>query len=140
MADLTITPASVLAGAGSAIEHGVAGTTITAGQVLYLDTASTGKWLLADADAATAIARGSAKIGVALHGASSGQPIAVHKEGDLALGAVLTAGISYFLSGTSGGICPVADVTGGEYFVFLGQAKSTSVLAFRPQYSGVASA
>ena len=61
MADITITAANVVASAGARIEHGTAGATVTAGQIVFLDSTTTGKWQLADADAATAAARGQGK-------------------------------------------------------------------------------
>lgn len=141
MADLTITAASVIAGAGAQTKTGTAGATIAAGDVVYLDTTTTGKWQLADADAATAAARGQgANVGIALNGASDGQPIVVSVSGAVTLGAVLTAGAAYYLSGTPGKICPLADVTGGDYYTLLGLAASASVLNLDIQYSGVASA
>lgn len=138
MSDLSITAASVLAGASVRTERGSLGATITAGQVVYLDEASTGKWLLADNNAASAATRGAGKIGVALNGGASGQPVLVLLEGSYTVGATMTAGVVYYLSDTAGGICPVADLASGEYPVPLGVATSTTVLNFKPSYSGVA--
>ena len=141
MADITITPASVVAGAGAPTKTGTAGATIAAGDVVYLDTATTGKWQLADSDAAAAEARGqTANVGIALNSASANQPITVQTGGAITLGSVLTAGTAYYLSDTPGKICPLADITGGDYFVLLGLAASATVLNLDVQYSGVASA
>ena len=140
MADLSITAASVVAGNGAPTKTGTAGATIAAGEVVYLDTATTGKWQLADSDAASAEARGqTANVGIALNSAAANQPIVVQTGGTVTLGAVLTAGTAYYLSDTPGKICPLADVTGGDYYVLLGLAASTSVLNLDVQYSGVAS-
>lgn len=139
MADLTITAANVVKGSNAKTVNGTAGATITAGQAVYLDQATTGKWLLADADGASAAIRAGEKAGIALNGASDGQPITVLLSGNITIGATLTAGTAYYLSDTPGGICPLADVTGGDYYVLLGLASSTSVLAIDIQYSGVAS-
>ena len=135
MADLTLTAASVLAGSNATTNLGTAGATITAGQVVYFDD-TTKTYKLADTDSATAAVR--SPIGLALNGASAGQPLMVQTGGDITLGAVLTAGVAYYLSGTAGGICPVADVTSGDYPVILGMAKSTSVLAIKIVEAGVA--
>ena len=135
MADLTLTAANVLAGSNATTNLGTAGATITAGQVVYFDD-TTKTYKLADTDSATAAVR--SPIGIALNGASSGQPLMVQTGGDITLGAVLTAGVAYYLSGTAGGICPVADVTSGDYPVILGMAKSTSVLAIKIVEAGVA--
>jgi hypothetical protein len=136
MADLTITAASVLAGSDATTENGTAGATITAGKVVALSS-TTGKYVLADADGAAGIDRPR---GIALNGASDGQPLSIIKAGDVTLGAVLTAGVSYFLSPTPGGIAPRADVLTGDIVAHLGIAKSTSVFALNIQYSGTASA
>jgi hypothetical protein len=134
MADLTITAANVVAGANSSAVTGVSGETIAAGKSVYLNS-TTKKWMLADSNSATAEARKAT--GIALNGASLNQPIAVHKLGDITIGAALTAGTAYYLSDTPGGICPLADVGSGEYVCLLGLAKSTSVLSVDIQYPGV---
>lgn len=135
MADLTITAANVLAGAGAAVSRGVAGATVTAGQSVYLDTAD-GKWKLADNNSATAAVRTPG--GIALNGASNGQPLAVLTEGPITIGAALTAGVAYYLSDTPGGICPVADLGAGEYPTVIGIASSTTVLKVAINSAGVA--
>ena len=140
MADISVTASSVVAGAGAPTKTGTAGATIAAGEVVYLDTATTGKWQLADSDAATAAARGlGANVGVALNSAALNQPLVVQTSGLVTVGAVLTAGTAYYLSATPGKICPLADVTGGDYIVLMGLATSTTVLHLDVQYSGVAS-
>lgn len=135
MADLVVTAASVLPGSDSVVEDGVSSATLTAGKVVY-KSSTTGLWGLADNDSATADVRQA--LGIALHGASAGQPIRVHKQGDLTFNAVFIAGVAYYLSDTPGGICPVADLLTGDYPCLLGMAKSTTVLAVRIQYPGVA--
>ena len=135
MADLSITAANVIAGTSSTSEFGVAGATITAGQAVYYDD-STSKWKLADTDSATAAVRMSSKCGIALNGASSGQPLKVLTKGDITIGATLTAGTTYYLSPTPGGICPLADVLTGDYLTIIGIAKSTTVLNVAINYSG----
>lgn len=136
MADLVLTPASVIAASDATTESGVAGATITAGQVVALNT-TTGKYVLADADGASGIDRPR---GIALNGASDGQPLKIAKAGNVTLGAVLTAGVSYFLSPTPGGIGVRGDVLTADIVSSLGIATSTTVLALDIQYSGVASA
>lgn len=135
MADLTITAANVLKGSNAVFATGIAGDTITAGQVLYLDS-TTGKYKLADSDSATEAARKGGYI--ALNGASDGQPIAVMREGDVTIGATLTAGTTYYLSDTPGGIAPIADLATGDYYCIVGIAKSASILSVAFHYSGVA--
>jgi hypothetical protein len=135
MADLTITPANVVAGTNATRDVGTAGETITAGQTVYLSS-TTNRWMLADTNSPTAEAR-VAK-GIALNGAAANQPVAIHKEGDLTIGATLVKGVGYYLGGAPGSIVPVADLTTGDYTCFLGIAKSTSVLAVKIQSAGVA--
>lgn len=136
MADISVTASAVLAASDATTESGVAGATITAGQVVSLNT-TTGKYVLADADGASGIDRPR---GIALNGASDGQPLKIVKAGDVTFNAVLTAGVSYFLSPVAGGIAPRADVLTADIVTHLGIAKSTTVLALDIQYSGVASA
>ena len=135
MADITVTPASVVAGADSTTTSGTAGVTITAGQAVYLDT-TTGKWALADADSATVAQRRAA--GIALNGAALNQPIKVLTSGDVTIGATVIAGVAYYLSGTAGGICPVADIGTGEYVNLIGIATSATVIRVGIQFPNVA--
>lgn len=133
MADLVITAANVIADSAARIVSGSAGAAITAGQIVYLDP-DTRTYKLADSNVAAA----RSPDGIALHSTGSGQPLAVAEAGSITLGAVLTAGVAYYLSDTPGGICPVADVGTGEYATVLGVASSTSVLKLKIQESGVA--
>jgi hypothetical protein len=133
LTDLSITAANVVPGANARMEQGFAGETITAGMAVY--KASTGLWMKADSNSATALAR--AATGIAMCGSSLNQPITVQKSGVLNLGATLTAGIAYYLSDTAGGICPVADVGSGEYVCLIGVATSAALLQIGFNYSAV---
>lgn len=124
MADLSVTAANVLPGAGAMTEDGLAGATITAGQVCYRD--SDGTYKLADADGASSTIRTGR--GIALNGAAAGQPVRIQRSGEITAGATLTPGTTYYLSGTPGGICPLADVGTGERWHIVGIAKSTTVM------------
>lgn len=136
MANLSITAANVVAGSNAVIDRtGVAGEAIAAGQAVYRSS-TTKKWLLADADSVTAEARHA--VGIALNGAALDQPLSVVKGGDVTLGAVLAAGTAYYLSDDPGALCPLADVTGGDYICLLGLAKSAEVLALDIQFPNVA--
>jgi hypothetical protein len=134
MTDLTITATNVIAQTGAQIRHGTAGTTITAGQMVYKE-ASSGKYKLADSDSATQEIQETT--GMALNGAGDGQPLAVLESGDVALGSVLTAGAPYYLSETAGGIQPAADLGDGEEINLIGLAKSATVLTVRITRPGV---
>jgi hypothetical protein len=133
MTDISITAANVIPGAGATTRDGTAGATITAGQVVAFDP-STRKYVLCDTDHATAALR-IAK-GIALNGASNGQPIKVQTEGPITVGGTMTAGVAYYASNAAGGISPAADVA-TERSVLLGIATSTTVLDLDIQDSGV---
>ena len=136
MADLTITVASVVKGAGASVENGTAGANVTAGQPVYKDAGDSNKFKLADSDSATAAVR--SPYGLALHASLAGQPLQVLTGGPITIGATLTAGLAYYLSKTAGGICPVADIASGGYATIIGIATSTTVLNIKFQESGVA--
>jgi hypothetical protein len=128
MADLVITPGSVIAGANATKVQGIAGETILAGQPIARDSV-TRKLLKADNNAANADLR--TPIGIALHGASLDQPLMIQTEGDINLGAALTVGVPYFLGDAPGGICPLADLTSGEFVNLLGIASSAANLKMK---------
>lgn len=134
MTDISITAANVAAGADARKERGTAGETITAGQVVY-KSASDSRYYLADADESAAAQR--TPLGVALNGASAGQPLEIQKGGSITIGATLTPGTTYYLSDAPGGICPLADLASGDYYCIIGIAESASVLALGIKYSGV---
>lgn len=136
MADISITAANCISSDVGSAEHGVAGATITAGQVVYRDP-DDNRYKLADSNSATAAARSPR--GIALNGAANGQPLAIHRDGPLTIGATLTANTAYYLSDTPGGICPLADVGSGEYMVLIGIASTTAILNVDFQETGVAS-
>jgi hypothetical protein len=125
MADLSITAANVLAGAGAQKQSGSALEAVTAGKGAYYDPA-TKKFGLWDSNSATAAVRKMA--GIFLNGAGASQPVVVQTGGKINLGATLVAGEVYFQSETPGGIQPYADLVTGEYVGIVGVAVSTSEL------------
>jgi hypothetical protein len=129
MSDVSITAANVIAGANAKKRTGRAGATITAGQVVYEDSSDSSDFKLADANASAATAN---PVGIALHGASDGQPLTIVTEDDdftpggtLSLSAGADSGV-YVLSGTAGGIAPMDDLAAAMYPVIIGVAKSTT--------------
>lgn len=134
MSDIAITAVNVVAGSDD-VSHVTAAATITAGQLVYKDPVTT-KRGLADNNSATAAVR--VPEGFALNGAALNQPLAIQKSGPITVGGTLTPGVAYYLSGTPGGICPVADLTTGMYPTIVGIAVSTTVLDINIQPSGVA--
>ena len=120
MADLSLTSANVLAGANANPQYGTAGATITAGQAVYLNSSSQ----LIPADCNSSLATSQA-VGIALNGASTGQPVRYQTGGTLGLGAGITglaAGHVYVLSAsaTLGHIAPVADLVPGNFTTIIG--------------------
>jgi hypothetical protein len=124
MANLSITPANVIPAIGVQFARGTAGATILAGQPLYLDSV-TNTLKLADSNASAAT---SECVGVSVCGASAGQPIAyLSEDDDFTLGATgLVIGMVYVVSATAGSICPITDMTSGDYVTQIGTAKSST--------------
>ncbi len=121
MADLTVTAASVLFTSGTK-QDGVAGASITAGQVLYLDSSTTTlKLAQADGTAAEADA-----VGIALNAAGTGQPVVYAKQGSVInIGATTAKTTTYVVSATAGGVAPQADLVSTNKIVRLGYATAT---------------
>lgn len=138
MADLTITAANVIAGSGAKKETGIAGATVTAGQVVYKDSSDSDKFKLADNDSATAAVR--SPYGIALHASLAGQPLTVLRQGPITIGATTAVGIVYCLSSTAGGICPSADIATGDYNTIIGIGTSTTVIDVKLHEAGAAMA
>lgn len=138
MADLTITAANVIAASGATIQHVTAGATITAGMSVYKDTSDSNQYKGCDADAAAT----ADCDGIALNGASDGQPLAVctgkGTGAGINLGATLTVGETYVVSTTVGGIAPIGDLASGDYVTVLGVATTASNLALDIQNSSTA--
>ena len=123
MADLTITAANVLLTQGTKYS-GTAGATITAGQCVYLDAAtSTLKLAQCDGTAAEAAA-----VGIALHASLTGQPLEYAGSGALInIGGTTIKTTTYLVSAAAGGIAPQADiVTAGHRLTRLGYATGTT--------------
>lgn len=135
MADITITAANVVPYSNAVKKQVTAGATITAGMPVYKDT-STGKYVAADADSATALAR--SPVGIALHAASDGQPLTIQTGGDINMGATLTVGTIYCLSDVAGAVRPSADNSTGDYVTILGVAIAANKLRLGILASGVA--
>lgn len=124
MADVTVTAIEVLPASDTIYADGIAGATITAGQTIYLDSA-TNTIKLADANASSATADMK---GIAMHGAASGQPVRYAAGGSIDPGFTVGVGTVYVLSATAGGIAPVADLATGLYPVIVGVGTSASNL------------
>jgi len=132
--DLSITAASVLPSTNAVVKTGTAGGTITAGQTLYADASDGGDLKLADADASALTA---VVVGIALHGASDGQPLSFLASGDITIGATVVVGEIYVLSGTAGGIAPEADLATADWVSVLGVGITTGKIRIQRANSGV---
>ena len=132
MADLSITPANVVRGANSVTTFGTAGTTITAGETVYLSP-TTNQYLLAQANGSTT----TSVAGIALNSASDNQPLQVLTGGDYVCGGTPVVGGTYMLAADNPGkIAPVADITTGNYVTFLGIATSSTNIFIQILNSG----
>lgn len=134
MADISITATSVVPGTGAQInKERVAGETITAGMPVYRK-ASDDRWWKSQTDGTSAEADA---LGIALHAASAGQPLAVQTGGQITIGATIAAGVFYYVSNTAGGICPVADLGTADYVTVIGYGVTTSIMMVYPVATGV---
>ena len=124
MADYSVTAASVVKTANTAISEGIAGATITAGMAVYIDTSDSSKLKGCDADASAS----SVAAGIALHGAANGQPLKYATSGNLTFNAAFAAGDCVVVSTTVGGVAPYADLASGDFVTILGIATSTTNL------------
>jgi len=132
MADLIVTPANVLAQAGSTKSEGIAGESITAGETIYKASA-TGKIMKADASDEA----GSKALGVALNNAALDQPVDFVTAGKLTAGAAVDVGTVYAVSATAGGICPVGDLVAKDYVTILGVGVNATTINLTIIPSGV---
>lgn len=140
MADITITASSVLPSANATIALGVAGATITQGQVVYIDTAASNVLKLADADLSTAAA---VVTGIALSAGSTGQVIRYATEDPAFVlgGAAMLAGDDVWLSDTAGGLTKTrAELEAGDTIVHMGVMTSTTVMNLKITIGGVIAA
>jgi hypothetical protein len=120
--------------ATSLIGYGTAGGTVTAGQPVYADTTASNKLKACDAD----VLESSKVIGIAMHGASDGQPLQYCYGGNLTFNSAFTVGEVYVASTTAGGIAPYADLASGDFVTILGVATTATNLKIGILYSGIA--
>jgi len=110
--DLSITATSVKASTTALTKTGTAGVAVTAGQVVYYDSA-TRTYKLAKADA---LGTSNAE-GIALHAAAANQPLRIVLADDnFTPGVSATEGTLLAVSAANaGGIAPVADLATGNF-------------------------
>jgi hypothetical protein len=133
---VAITPANVKWLSGTPASVGIAGATITAGQVLYLNP-TTSQYGLAKAGSAAPICLAQY---LALTGGTVGQAIMVAGPGAvIALGGTCIVGIPFYMSNNNaGGIAPASDITTGWGFsTILGFGVTTANFLIQPTPSGI---
>ncbi len=133
MADITVTPANVLPGAGAIVKPETFGATITQGKAVH--KMANGRVGLFDANAA---APANKLYGVAMNSGADGQPADVLIGGKYNPGATVTVGGIYVGSATAGGIAPAADLATGHTVNVLGVATDTDEILVDIINSGVA--
>jgi hypothetical protein len=132
MPDLTITSISLTSSRARGTTA-QAGSAIAVGELVYLDSA-TGKYELADASAAAT----ADLAGIALTAAAADEYFVYLANESIDLGAILTAGEFYYLSATSGKVCPHDDLVSTNIVSAIGYATSTSELKLNIVNTGVA--
>ncbi len=135
MANVSITPGSVLKTSTTVLEQGIAGATILAGQWVYRDATDSNHYKLADTDSGTEAVR--LPRGMALNGASDGQPLQIARSGSVTLGGTVTKAVVYYLSGDAGAICPIGDVAAGDYTCVLGIATTAALFDIKIVGGGI---
>lgn len=134
MADVVMTAITVPA--GTPVDIGIAGATLTAGMPVYKDASDSNKLK----GATTASTTTATIVGITLGAGTSGQhvcylPIAARGT-VITVGAVLTDGVFYCVSDNAGGVAPFADLAGADLRTILGMARSTTTLGWNPDITG----
>ncbi len=124
MADLSITASNCITATTASAAYGVgtAGAVITAGQALYLESATNTIKLCIATSSSPADC-----VGIALHAAAIGQPIKYQTAGDITIGATVALAVPYINSTNAGGIAAVTDTGAGQYSKILLYGKTTAV-------------
>lgn len=132
MADLSITAANVGVKGKCQLETVQVGESVTQGQAGYFKVDDQ-KYYKADANASATTAEAT---GVFLSAASTDGYAVFVRTGAINLGAALTAGETYVVSATAGGIAPIGDTTTGWWVTILGTAASSSQLDLNIRATG----
>lgn len=130
MTALTISSATPSSDAD--IVYGIAGEAIGVGQAVHFNRAD-GKYYLADADNANR----RNLVGIALTTSGANAPVAVQTGGEITLGTTMTPGEVYVAGDAAGAIHPVGDLAAGWGIMFLGVAKTATLLKLTVVATGV---
>ena len=134
-ADIAITAANVVPSAKARYSQQTAGATITAGQVVYLDTVS-GTVKLAKANSASPVI---SVYGIAATNASLNQPVVIiTSDPALAIGGTIASGGTVWVSGTNAGgmTSTFADLVTGWTVTVLGVGTGSNSINFNPLAGG----
>lgn len=124
MADYTVTAASVQQTSTAKTRAGIAGETLTAGQVVFRDSADSNEIKLADCTNADKFVA----VGITINGAAEGQPCD-YVEADIGFTPGFTAALGdVVVLSTAGGMAPSTDLTTGDYAVICGIMDSTTTM------------
>lgn len=136
MAAIAITAANVIpSSAAQIVSNYTYAATVTAGQVVFLNSAN--QWALADSDGALGTALNATR-GISVNGGSINQPAQVCiSDTDFTPGGTLTNGLSVYLFTTPGSISQADIPATPAYPVFCGVAKSTTKMNLQFVASGV---
>lgn len=135
MAAISVTAANVLKTTLSSTEHGRFGTTVTAGQVVYRDSADLYDMKLAQATTATL----ANAYGIALNGGSDGQPAEVIRSGLYNPGGTVVVGQVYCVSAAAAGaIVPYGDLATTEFVTVIGVGITAASILVNFTVSGIA--
>lgn len=135
MADISVTAASVVPATTGNTRSIIAGETLTAGLLVYRNSADGRAW-----KASTASLAASQIIGVTLDGGGAGQPVTVQTSGDYTAGGTVAVGTVYVVSDTGGAIAASADNGAGDFCSVFGIGISTTKIRIGIVWSEVAHA
>lgn len=139
MAAIVITASNVIPAAGVSKTQKKVGEAVTAGTILYYNSANN-DWRLASNAALESSGNGTdSNLVMALGAASANQYVAVATSSPgsaIAVGAVLTKGLPYVLL-TSGQFGPIGDLGSGDFLTIVGYGSTTSNFIFQPISTGV---
>ena len=136
MADISITGPVTPTGSLAFTDRGLALVSITAGQAVYKDSATSGGLRLCDSSAAAS----AEAVGIAVCSAAVGEVCTYATNGATITqtGVTFAKNIALFVSTNAGGLAPQADVSSGLYGCCLGIGLSTTTFKVQIQISGVA--
>lgn len=135
MADISVTAGSVVPATSGNTRQMIAGTTLTAGQLVYRNSADGRAWT-----ASTASLAASQIVGVTLDGGAAGQPVTVQTSGDYTVGGTVAIGTVYGVGDNAGGIAPVSDNGAGDFCSVFGIGITTAKIRIGIVWSEVAHA